>query len=243
MLTPMEIHDHQFKKAFRGYNENEVDDFLDKVVVDFEKLLRENERLKNQLKAGENDLEHYRKLEKTMNDTLLVAQRTADEVISSARRNAEDMKEQTARECQQIRDQAQFEAKQQLDAANAQRDAILAEYAKLVSEKHSFLLKLRTTIESELGLVVQMLSAVPKVEEAATRPLPEVKPVETAAPVEEPAPVETVKPVKPEVPAQIDDTGELNIVGISSKPETVTDATKAYTPVKPASKLDKGAAK
>ena len=45
MLTPMEIHDHQFKKSFRGYNENEVDDFLDQVVVDFEKLMRENERL------------------------------------------------------------------------------------------------------------------------------------------------------------------------------------------------------
>ena len=235
MLTPMEIHDHQFKKSFRGYSENEVDDFLDKVVADFEKLMRENERLKNQLNTNEQEIEHYRKLEKTMNDTLLVAQRTADEVIGSARRNADEMKEQTARECQQIRDQVQFEAKQQLDAANAKRDAILADYSKLVSEKHSFLMKLRTTIESELGLVVQMLSAVPKVEEAATRPLPEVKPAEESAPVEEP--VETV------APAQIDDSGELNIIGVSSKPATVTDDTKAYTPVKPAPKLDKEAAK
>ena len=71
MLTPMEIHDHQFKKSFRGYNENEVDDFLDKVVVDFEKLMRENERLKNQLNANENELDHYRKLEKTMSRNAL----------------------------------------------------------------------------------------------------------------------------------------------------------------------------
>lgn len=219
MLTPMEIHDHQFKKAFRGYNEYEVDDFLDKIVADFEKLLRENERLKNQLSTNEQELDHYRKLEKTMNDTLLVAQRTADEVIGSARRNADEMKEQTARECQQIRDQAQFEAKQQLDTANAKRDAILADYSKLVSEKHSFLMKLRTTIESELGLVVQMLSAVPKVEEAAARPLPEVKPAE------EPEPVEAAAP---EEPAQIDDAEDM----------PVTDDTKSYTPVK-----DKEAAK
>ena len=219
MLTPMEIHDHQFKKAFRGYNEYEVDDFLDRVVADFEKLLRENERLKNQLSTNEQELDHYRKLEKTMNDTLLVAQRTADEVIGSARRNAEEMKEQTARECQQIRDLAQFEAKQKLDAANAKRDAILADYAKLVSEKHSFLMKLRTTIESELGLVVQMLSAVPKVEDAATRPLPEV------TPAEEPAPDEAAAP---EEPAQIDEAEDM----------PVTDDTKAYTPVK-----DKEAAK
>ena len=224
MLTPMEIHDHQFKKSFRGYNENEVDDFLDKVVDDFERLLRENERLKNQLNANETELEHYRKLEKTMNDTLLVAQRTADEVISSARKNADDMKEQTARECQQILDQTQFEAKQQLDDANAKRDAILAEYAKLVSEKHSFLLKLRTTLESELGLAVQMLSAVPKVEEAAVRPLPEVKPVEEPAPPVE----EDFQPEESETPPV-----EEKI--------TVTDGTKTYKPVKPAPKLTKEA--
>ena len=58
---------------------------------------------------------------------------------------------------------------------------------------------------------------------------------ETVAPFEAAAPVETVKP---EVPAQIDDAGELNIVGVSSKPAAVTDDTKAYTPVK-----DKEAAK
>ena len=226
MLTPMEIHDHQFKKSFRGYNENEVDDFLDRIVADFEKILRENERLKNQISTNETELEHYRKLEKTLNDTLMVAQRTADEVITSARKNADDLKEQTARECQQIRDQAQFEATQQLDAANAKRDTILAEYAKLVSEKHSFLLKLRTTLESELGLAVQMLSAVPKVEEAATRPLPETEP---------PAPVAPVEAAPEEIPPEPDDVEEPSA-------EPVTDETRAYTPVKPAPKLTKEAA-
>lgn len=223
MLTPMEIHDHQFKKSFRGYSENEVDDFLDRVVADFEKLLRENERLKSQVNTNEAELEHYRKLEKTLNDTLMVAQRTADEVITSARKNADDLKEQTARECQQIRDQAQFEATQQLDAASAKRDAILAEYAKLVSEKHSFLLKLRTTLESELGLAVQMLSAVPKVEEAATRPLPET---------ESPAPAEVAPE---EISSATEDAEEPSA-------EPVTDETRAYTPVKPAPKLTKEAA-
>lgn len=221
MLTPMEIHDHQFKKSFRGYSENEVDDFLDRIVADFEKLLRENERLKNQINSNETEIGNYRKLEKTLNDTLMVAQRTADEVITSARKNADDLKEQTARECQQIRDQAQFEATQQLDAAKTKRDAILAEYAKLVSEKHSFLLKLRTTLESELGLAVQMLSAVPKVEEAATRPLPET----------ESAPAEAAEPEK--IPPEED--AEESLVA------PVTDETKSYNPVKPAPKSNKEA--
>ena len=228
MLTPMDIHDHQFKKSFRGYNENEVDDFLDKVVDDFEKLLNENERLKNQLYNSETELEKYRGLEKTMNDTLMVAQRTADEVISAAKRNAETLKENTARECQQIRDQAQFEAKQQVDAANKKRDAILAEYDKFVREKKAFLMKLRTILESELSITDQMLEDVPKVEEAVKKILPEAEP----APVEEPVPV--VEMPEPEEVQEEVNNEESNIVDVSTKP--VTDETKTYKTVKPSTK-------
>ena len=259
MLTPMDIHDHQFKKSFRGYNENEVDDFLDRVVDDFEKLLRENERLKNQVYANDKELEHYRKLEKTLNDTLMVAQRTADEVITAAKKNADDMKEATARECQQIQEQARLEAKQKIKSAVTKRDAILAEYDKFVREKKAFLVKLRTILESELSITVQMIEDVPKVDEAIKNILPEEdipapvtepivpaeeisKPVEeVSAPVKEipqpvaevPAPVEKI-PVPEEEPV---DDAPLNLVDISTKPvavkkSAVTDDTKTYSPVK-----------
>ena len=258
MLTPMEIHDHQFKKSFRGYNENEVDDFLDRVVDDFERLMRENERLKNQVHSNDKELEQYRKLEKTMNDTLMVAQRTADEVISSARKNADDMKEQAARDCQQIREQARFEAKQQIDSAKIRRDAILAEYDKFVREKNAFLMKLRTILESELSITTQMIEDVPKIDEAVKQILPDeiFEPkVETPAPVEvepvkAPEPVEEIPPVKVPEPVEepvTSDAVELtNIVDVSTKPVTadkVTDDTKSYKPVKSAPKLVKEAAK
>ena len=223
MLTPMEIHEHQFKKSFRGYSENEVDDFLDKIVADFEKLLNDNERLKNQLYTIETEIEKYRGLEKTMNDTLMVAQRTADEVISAAKKNAEHIKEQTALECQQIRDRAQFEAKQQLDNAATKRDAILTDYSKLVHERQSFLLKMRTILESELAITNHVIESLPNFDEMIK---PEDKPAEEPAP-----PVETPKPEK--VPANIDDTA-TNIVDITKKPvkekAAVTDETRTYKP-------------
>lgn len=246
MLTPMEIHDHQFKKTFRGYSENEVDDFLDKIVVDFEKLMREIERLKNQVNTYNVELEKYRGLEKTMNDTLMVAQRTADEVISTARKNAEELKEQAARECQQIRDQAQFEAKQQIEKANKKREAILADYTKLVVDRNSFLLKMRTMLESELAITNHVIGILPKVDEVAETPVPEDKPVEKPKPpVEKPKPAEKSKPVEKSKPAEripesIDDSGELNIIDAVSKPVETNDGTRTYKPVKPASKLDKG---
>ena len=246
MLTPMEIHNHQFKKSFRGYNENEVDDFLDRVVADFEKLQRDNERLKNQAETLNREIEQYRKLEKNLNDTLMVAQRTADEVISAAKKNADNLKENTALECQNIRNQTQHEAQQLLDGATIKRDEILAEYARIVREKHEFMLKLRTMLESELAITNQTLSNVPRVEEkpkpsAPVEKIPEQQPVqekpapeEISEPVEKiPAPVEKVAepvekipaPVKKSEPVEeeimlIDDYAEMNLVDVSTKPVT-----------------------
>ena len=244
MLTPMDIHDHQFKKAFRGYSENEVDDFLDKIVVDFERLINENERLKNQLYTTETELEKYRGLEKTMNDTLIVAQRTADEVISAAKRNAEGIKEQTARECKQIKEQAQLEGKKMIDAAAVKRDAVLTEYSGLIRERNTFLLKMRTILESELAITNHVIENLPQFEEVDKTPPPEEKKVEEPAP---PPPAEEAKPEEKvpapeeksapeEKPAKVEDTHTTNIVDVSTKP--VTDETKTYKAV-----LDKGSSK
>ena len=262
MLTPMDIHNHQFKKSIRGYNENEVDDFLDRIVADFEKLQREIDRLKNQINTNEVEMEKYRKLERTMNDTLLVAQKTADEVISAARKNAEEMKENTARECQTIREQARLEAQQQLKAANVKRDAILEDYSKIVSEKNSFLLKIRTALESELAITNQNLNAIPQiefppvataepVEEKILPPVQTVKPVvakEPEIPVEKPKTVEKPKPEK--IPVPVEDE-EINLVDVSTKPTSaekktaVSDQTRIYSRIKNvfAPKPDEEAAK
>lgn len=237
MLTPMDIHNHQFKKSIRGYNENEVDDFLDKIVVDFEKLLRENERLENELNLMAVEIDKYRKLEKTMNDTLLMAQRTADDVISAARKNADEMKENAARECQNIREQARLEADKQIDAANAKRDAILEDYSKLVSDKNSFLLKMRTMLESELAITNHVIDLLPKVDEVAKAPAPETKPAEKVAPAE-PAPK-----VEEKVPEPVEEIPS-NIVDMSSKPTAaVTDETRTYAPAKKSSALEEVSSK
>ena len=256
MLTPMDIHDHQFKKSFRGYNESEVDEFLDRIVEDFEKILRDNERLRNQTFNDSKELEHYRKFEKNLNETLMMAQRTAEEVIASARKNADELKEQAARDCQLIREQARFEARQEIESAKVKRDAVLAEYDKFVREKNAFLMKLRTILESELSITTQMLEDIPSVAESVKQILPD----EVPAPVEEPPqpaqpvqeatevsePVKVPEPAKAPEPVKVpvrEDTIELtNIVDVSTKPvttEKVSDDTKSYKPVK--SSRDKGA--
>ena len=76
MLTPLDIHNKEFKRSFRGYNEDEIDDFLDQVVNDYEKLFRENDNLKEELSRMKKDNAQYQKLENNLKETLLIAQKT-----------------------------------------------------------------------------------------------------------------------------------------------------------------------
>ena len=48
-ITPMDIEQQEFSRSFRGYNEEEVDDFLDKIVKDYEELINENVRLNEEI--------------------------------------------------------------------------------------------------------------------------------------------------------------------------------------------------
>ena len=176
MLTPMDIHNREFKKGLRGYKESEVDEFLDRVVADYEKLWRDNEKLKEQVRFNEKEISHYRSLERNLQETLVVAQKTADEVVSAAKKNAKEMRENAVRESknmydntvsetQNMRDQAQIDIKQQLEDAQHKLRAIAAEYARLVTEKEAFFFRIRTTLESELAVTNQLLNSLPQPEE------------------------------------------------------------------------------
>ena len=164
MLTPMDIHNKDFKRSFRGYNEDEIDDFLDKVVNDYEKLFRENDKLKADLARSQKDIEQYQQLEKNLKDTLLVAQRTAEEVTSNARNNAEEMRENTMKECQNKIQEAEMEADRIIEEARNKVRAIVSEYDRLVREKNHFLRKIKITMESELTILNETLAEIPNPE-------------------------------------------------------------------------------
>jgi cell division initiation protein len=91
LITPLEIHNHQFSKSFRGYNEQEVKNFLIQIGENYENLYRENNQLKEEIQRLEGELTKYYKLEETMNNTLIIAQQTAEEVKNNAHKEAELM--------------------------------------------------------------------------------------------------------------------------------------------------------
>lgn len=88
-LTPLDIHHKEFRRAIRGYNEEEVDVFLDQVAEEFERVFKENIDSKEQVEKMKEKVKQYEGVEETLQKALLTAQKAADEVQNNAQKESE----------------------------------------------------------------------------------------------------------------------------------------------------------
>ena len=92
MITPLDIENKKFsKQMMNGYNVEDVDDFLDELVIDYEKNYKELAEANDKIDKLMNELEQYKNLEKTLQNTLVMAQTTAEEVKVVAKQQAEQI--------------------------------------------------------------------------------------------------------------------------------------------------------
>jgi cell division initiation protein len=140
-MTPLDIHNKEFGRSFRGYREDEVDDFLDMVVREFETVLRDNQGLRDRVQQCEKELRHYRNLEDTLNRTLVVAQEAAREIKANAEKEA----------LLTIR-QAEQQATRVIDEAQTRMGKAYAEYDDLRRRAQVFRVRMRNFLESQLEL-------------------------------------------------------------------------------------------
>jgi len=95
MITGMEIRNQQFGKKMRGYNPEEVKNFIYNLAQDYENLYSENVVLRENIQKVKYELDHYRKLEETMNNSLILAQQTAEMIKSNAQKESEMILEES----------------------------------------------------------------------------------------------------------------------------------------------------
>ncbi len=105
-VTPLDIHNKEFRKSFRGYAEDEVDEFLDLVVAEMERIIRLNGDLQASISGLESRLEHYRGLEETLKNAIILAQKAADEIRESATKEAAVIKNEALLEAKRLKDEA-----------------------------------------------------------------------------------------------------------------------------------------
>ena len=139
MITPLDIQNKEFAKAVRGYKEEEVDGFLDLLTLDLEKLMDENQKLKDQIKVLNSELTRYKSTEGTVLETLEAAKALMGDISASAEKRAEILVKNAELDAQLI----QREAKESVER-------LTEESASLRNRFNLFCTKYRSLLETEL---------------------------------------------------------------------------------------------
>ena len=145
MITPLDIENEKFsKQMMNGYNVEEVDDFLDDLTVDYSKNYKEITELREKVEELNKSLEHYKTIEKTLQDTLVMAQTTAqdiknvakqqaDQIINeakgSAKKQAEDLENEIMLKTKELDD-----VKKQFDIYKAKMESLLISQLELLKD-------------------------------------------------------------------------------------------------------------
>lgn len=87
-ITPIDINSKDFDRKFKGYDPDQVDDFLDRITLEMESLIKEKRELEKKIKFMGEQVEHYMSLQDTLNKSIVVAQEAADRVKANAEKEA-----------------------------------------------------------------------------------------------------------------------------------------------------------
>ena len=141
-ITPLDIQQQQFKLTFRGFDIHEVDAFLNLAAGELEELIRENNRLKEELKKREQDLGVFRDQEDNIKSALISIQSISENVKLNARKEAE-----------LIIAEAKLQAKKIIGDAQAELDKFTRQCAELRSQRMQLVASIRSIIQSHLNLL------------------------------------------------------------------------------------------
>lgn len=144
-ITSMDITNKDFKRSMRGYNCDEVDEFLDKISEDYETLYKENSSLREKISTLDERVSHFNKMESTIQNTLVLAQNAAEQAKMSAEKESDLI----------IRN-ANDTAQKILDKAHNDVININDEYERVKQEFTKFRNKYRNFMKSQLEMFDDM---------------------------------------------------------------------------------------
>lgn len=142
MLTPVDIETVEFKKVALGYSPDEVNSFLDKVIVEFEYLYKENIKLNDKVNVLNDGIQYYKSLEDTLKNSIILAEKTASETKYNANQSSEH-----------IIKEAQLKATEILQDANKKLYDLEYEVMKMKRQYNNIKTKLRALLNTEIEIL------------------------------------------------------------------------------------------
>lgn len=140
-LTTMDICNKEFTKCFRGYNPDEVDEFLEQISENYEKIYKENSSINEKIIILKEKLEHYVKVEDTIQNTLILAQNAAEQAKRSSQKEGEIIIKNANKTAQDILDKAERDVR-----------IINEEYEKIKEEYIKFRMKFKNFMNAQVDM-------------------------------------------------------------------------------------------
>ncbi|WP_048602570.1 DivIVA domain-containing protein [Rubeoparvulum massiliense] len=143
-LTPLDIYNKEFSRGFRGYDMDDVDEFMDHLAKDYELLLKENKELEEKISGLEDRLSHFNNIEDSLSKSIIVAQETAEEVKTNARKEAQLIIKEAEKNADRIINEALVKARE-----------ITYEIEELKKRASVYRTRFRALLEAQLEMLNQ----------------------------------------------------------------------------------------
>ena len=157
-LTARDVQEKQFHDAWRGYNQEEVDDFLDRVAEALDRVGRENMSLRQRVGELDQAVSASRNTEEMLKKTLVTAQRAAEEAIATAKAKAEQLINEAEERSRRASDEAsRRNAEAERDHANKRRE-LEDSLSRLKAFEGELKLRLKTFLDQQQRALDQLES-------------------------------------------------------------------------------------
>lgn len=149
-LTALEIKEKTFKVKFRGYSEDEVNDFLDLITDEYEELMRLNREQANKIKVLEEKLEHFNDMKESLSQSVILAQETSEHIKATAQVEAGNIIDKA----NNLVEESKLKANQIIRDAMDEAKVVAIETEDLKRQSRVFHQRLLAAIEAQHSLIM-----------------------------------------------------------------------------------------
>jgi cell division initiation protein len=156
-ITPIEIRQKEFVKAFRGYEKEEVDVFLQALSKEWERVMEENRDLTKKAESAEKEVARLREVEGTLYRTLKSAEDTGNNIIEHANKTADLHLKQSQMNAESIMNEARTKARAILEEADEKSSMIIDDLAndlESLEKDFNYILSQREQLLKEIKSVL-----------------------------------------------------------------------------------------
>ena len=237
-IRPIDIRRKEFRNGFRGYDANQVDDFLDTVADEFERNYNENQRMREETNSLRERLQQFEDLEGSIRAALVHAEQAANDLRRSANREAEDVRQSARREAEFTVKDAQARSHQMLADSASRIERVQDSYEALQDAKRSFANDFRYLLKTYMDMMENMEVSSAREIEAALRERLDTESIAVVREAASQEPAEDAVDPEDDAPAfgttdaaDLDDPGATRPIEAVAAPEAAPEGASGEDPL------------